>query len=317
MKNSPQPERLPPLKSLQVFEAAARHGSVARAADELHVTQGAVSRQVRQLEESLGLALFERRNRGVHLTAQGAQLQQACTQALHTLSQAVDALRHQVDVQPLVLSCEPTLAMHWLIPRLASFQAMHPQITLHLVAAGGEVDFVRDRIDLAVRRSDIALQPDWQVDAIAPEWVGPVATPAVAQQWLAPPRSKKQAVSIAQPPLHLLHSRTRPQAWPHWLSQCGSAQAATAPWLPMWLEHFYLCMQAAQSGLGVAMASVYMADAAVCSGSLLAPCGWQADGSQYVLVRPQRLPDVRADAVLSWLAQAMADTLALHTLRDV
>ena len=81
----------------------------------------------------------------------------------------------------------------------------------------------------------------------------------------------------------------------------------------MWLEHFYLCLQAAQSGLGVTMASVYMADAAVQSGSLLAPCGWQADGSAYVLIRPQRLQDTRAEALLSWLQQAMGETLAQHT----
>ena len=81
----------------------------------------------------------------------------------------------------------------------------------------------------------------------------------------------------------------------------------------MWLEHFYLCLQAAQSGLGVTMASVYMADAAVQSGSLLAPCGWQADDSAYVLIRPQRLQDTRAEALLSWLQQAMGETLAQHT----
>ncbi len=310
MNNATPPARLPPLKSLQVFEAVARHASVARAADELHVTQGAVSRQVRQLEDALGLPLFERRNRGVHLTAQGAQLQQACAQALQTLGQAVDAVRHQQQAQPLVLSCEPTLAMHWLIPRLAPFQAQHLDVALHLVAAGGAVDFARDRIDLAVRRSDIALQPQWQVDAIAPEYVGPVATPAVAQQWLSPTRAAKKTAA----PLYLLHSRTRPQAWPQWLAQAGAAPAQ--PWPPMWLEHFYLCLQAAQSGLGVGMASVYMADAAVCSGSLAAPCGWQADGSQYVLIRPQRAPDARADVLLRWLQHNMAETWARHAASE-
>ena len=308
MKDALPTQRLPPLKSLQVFEAVARHASVARAADELHVTQGAVSRQVRQLEEALGLPLFERRNRGVHLTAQGAQLQQACAQALQTLEQAVDAVRHQADTQPLVLSCEPTLAMHWLIPRLASFQAQHPQIALHLVAAGGAVDFARDRIDLAVRRSDIALQPQWQVDRIAAEYMGPVAMPAVAQQWLAQARTSKKSTA----PLHLLHSRTRPQAWPQWLAQVGRTPPSHWPWLPMWLEHFYLCLQAAHSGLGVTMASVYMADAAVQSGSLVAPCGWLADGSHYVLIRPQRAQDARADTLLAWLQHTMGETVALH-----
>ena len=170
------------------------------------------------------------------------------------------------------------------------------------------MDFARDRIDLAVRRSDITLQPQWQADCIAAEYMGPVATPAVAQQWLSQARAPKKAPA----PLHLLHSRTRPQAWPHWLAQGANASPPHTSWQPMWLEHFYLCLQAAHSGLGVTMASVYMADAAVQSGSLVAPCGWQADGSHYVLIRPQRTQDARAGALLAWLQQSMGETAALH-----
>ncbi len=309
----PTPQRLPPLKSLQVFEAAARHGSVARAADELHVTQGAVSRQVRQLEEGLGLALFERRNRGVHLTAAGAQLQQACAQALQTLAQTVDALRQPVEAAPLVLSCEPTLAMHWLIPRLPQFQAAHPDIRLHLVAAGGSVDFVRDRIDLAIRRNDMAMQPDWQVQPLAPEYMGPVATPALAKRWGGAASAKAGNAAA----LTALHTASRPGAWPHWLAQCSKRDAARLALPAMWLEHFYLCLQAAQSGVGVAMASVLMADAAVQAGSLQAPHGWVADGSHYVLLQPGNRvehADARPGVVQAWLKAEMQQTLQAHGL---
>lgn len=303
-------ERLPPLKSLQAFEAVAHTGSVVRAADALHVTQGAVSKQLRQLEEALGVALFERRNRGVHLTAAGQQLHQACTQALQTLAQAVDAVRAPAPTRPLVLSCEPTLAMHWLIPRLPQLQAACAGVQLHLVAGGGAVDFGRDGIDLALRRNDFALQPHWQVHAVAPEYMGPVAQPALAQHWLSPdPGGVGPSAALVA-----LHSATRPQAWANWWA--GSPAGNRPADLPqrMVLEHFYLCLQAAISGLGVAMASVYMADAAVQAGSLAAPLGWRADGSGYVLIHARGLEDARTAGVHAWLQQAMAQTLVQNGL---
>lgn len=319
-------EHLPPLKSLQAFEAVARTGSVVRAAEALHVTQGAVSKQLRQLEEALGVALFERRNRGVHLTAAGQQLHQACTQALQTLAQAVEAVRAPAPTRPLVLSCEPTLAMHWLIPRLPQLQAACAGVQLHLVAGGGAVDFERDGIDIALRRNDFALQPHWQVHAVAPEYMGPVAQPALAQRWLSGDAAGPadladfadlgDAAGDAQLPTALvaLHSATRPQAWANWWA--GSFAGNRPADLPqrMVLEHFYLSLQAAISGLGVAMASVYMAATAVQTGSLAAPLGWRADGTGYVLIHARGLEDARTAQVHAWLQQAMAETLAQNGL---
>ena len=304
---------LPPLKSLQVFEAVARTGSVVRAADALHVTQGAVSKQLRLLEAELGVALFERRNRGVYLTAAGAELQHACAQAMQMLAQGVQAVRRQAEAGPLVLSCEPTLAMHWLIPRLALFQATHPQIRLHLVAAGGAVDFVRDRVDLAIRRNDIALQPDWQVHTLAAEFMGPVAAPALASQLARPATARKQSDAAWT----ALHSHSRPGAWPQWLAQQRGAKKRWVADMPaMWLEHFYLCLQAALSGLGVAMASVYMADAAVQAGALQAPQGWLADGSQYLLIQAGSQHQAAALLVADWLRQQMRQTQAQQGLHE-
>ena len=306
-------DRLPPLKSLQVFEAVARTGSVVRAADALHVTQGAVSKQLRLLEAELGVALFERRNRGVYLTAAGAELQHACAQAMQMLAQGVQAVRRQAEAGPLVLSCEPTLAMHWLIPRLALFQATHPQIRLHLVAAGGAVDFVRDRVDLAIRRNDSALQPEWQVHTLAAEFMGPVAAPVLASQRTRPATARKQSAAAWT----ALHSHSRPGAWPQWLAQQRGAKKRWVADMPaMWLEHFYLCLQAALSGLGVAMASVYMADAAVQAGALQAPQGWLADGSQYLLIQAGSQHQAAALLVADWLRQQMRQTQAQHGLHE-
>ena len=126
---------LPPLNTLRVFEAAARHGSFVRAAQELHVTHGAVSRQIRQLEASLGVDLFERRNRAVFLTPAGDQLHAAATDAFEILTDSIDRIARRAMSSTLVVSCEPTLAMRWLIPRLSRFQARHPAIQVHLFAA--------------------------------------------------------------------------------------------------------------------------------------------------------------------------------------
>lgn len=127
--------RLPSLNSVRVFEAAARHGSFVKAADELCVTHGAVSRQIKQLEASLGLALFERRNRAVFLTRAGLQLHEVCRDVMQRLEDGLRQLHKSVAERPLVVSCEPTVAMRWLIPRLGRFHASHPEVQL-LYAAG-------------------------------------------------------------------------------------------------------------------------------------------------------------------------------------
>ena len=113
--------RQPPLNSLRFFEAAARLGSFVKAGDELRLTHGAVSRQIRMLEQSLGVDLFERRNRGVFLTPQGEHLWAATQYAFEHLDTAMASLRKPVRHLPLVVSCEPTISMKWLIPRLGDF----------------------------------------------------------------------------------------------------------------------------------------------------------------------------------------------------
>ncbi len=124
-------KHLPSLNAIRVFEVAARHLSLVRAAEELHVTHGAVSRQIKQLEENLGLELFERRNRAIFLTRAGLSLQGTCTDIMRQLEAGLRQLR-QADDQPLVVSCEPTIAMRWLIPRLGKFRELHPELEIQI-----------------------------------------------------------------------------------------------------------------------------------------------------------------------------------------
>ncbi|WKB55035.1 LysR substrate-binding domain-containing protein [Eleftheria terrae] len=286
-------QRLPPLSSLRFFDAAARLGSFVAAASELHVTHGAVSRQVRSLEDALGVALFERRNRAVFLTPQGVQLQ-ATTQAIfEQLARTVAELAAPPPQAPLVLSCEPTLAMRWLIPRLGNFYKRHPEIQLHLSAAGGKVDFQRAGVDLALRRNDFRWEPGLAAEVVGEEWTGPVCAPALLR--------RGRLELTAQ---RLLHTATRKSAWASWARAAGVAVSHRQG---QSFEHFYLSLQAAGAGLGVAIGSAYMVQEDLAGSQLAAPFGFVQDGSSYCLLSPQPFEaDARRAAVLAWLREQFA-----------
>ena len=168
-----------PLNTLRFSEAAARLGSFVSAAEELHLTHGVISRQIRLLEESLGTALFERRNRAVFLTSKGQLLLAATQQAFVGLDTTLACLRQPERRAQLVISCEPTIAMKWLIPRLGDFYRCHPELQLHIFAAGGPVSFQRQSIDVVLRRNDFNWGSEVHAEKVCDEWIGPVCTPAL------------------------------------------------------------------------------------------------------------------------------------------
>jgi len=264
--------KLPPLTALRYFDIAAETESFVRAAERLHVTHGAVSRQVRLLEESLGIELFERRNRAIFLTPAGRELHGTTQANFEQLEGTVQRLQQQERNNVLVLSCEPTIAMRWLIPRLPRFHATHPDLQLHLVAAGGPVDFARGGVDLALRRDDFHWPPTLHSMKICDEWIGPVS------------RARSDNLDGQR----LLHSSTRPCAWPTWLRLSGRQAIHNER---SDFEHFYLSLQAASAGLGLAIASALMVRDELDSGPLQAPFGFLRDGSAYHLLSPQPLSD--------------------------
>ncbi|MFJ4154930.1 LysR substrate-binding domain-containing protein [Pseudomonas sp. NPDC089752] len=264
--------KLPPLTAFRYFDIAAETESFVRAAERLHVTHGAVSRQVRLLEEHLGIELFERRNRAIFLTPAGRALQGTTQAIFEQLETAVQRLQQQERDNVLVLSCEPTIAMRWLIPRLPRFHAAHPDLQLHLVAAGGPLDFARSGVDLALRRDDFHWPPTLHSLKICDEWIGPVSRDA----------------NLELDHQRLLHCGTRPDAWPAWLRLSGrkARHSQRSDY-----EHFYLSLQAASAGLGLAIASALMVRDELDSGQLHAPLGFLRDGSAYHLLSPQPLND--------------------------
>ena len=282
------PDRLPSLSALRAFEAAARLGHFGKAGDELHVTHSAISRQIRALEDEIGVSLFERRNRAVFLTDAGKRLLEVTRAAFRQITETVAELRAGLP-DPLVVSCEPTLTQRWLIPRLPAFQARHPEVIIHVLAAGGPVSLEQARIDCAIRRSDFQFPPDIHAETILKERVGPVCTPQLAARF------------PGDGVLHLprIHSATRLDAWDRWAADARHNLPAVPS---QTFEHFYLSLEAATAGLGVAIGPEPLVIDAVRSKRLVAPFGFKPNGFRYVLL--SRMPiaqDSRQAKLLSWL----------------
>ncbi|UFH48162.1 LysR substrate-binding domain-containing protein [Pseudomonas sp. KNUC1026] len=275
------------LAAFRFFNAAAQSQSFIKAAQTLHVTHGAVSRQVRALEDAMGMELFERRNRAVFLNAAGRRLLAVTAPLFEQLEAVVDQLQHEVRDEVVVVSCEPTIAMKWLIPRLGDFHQMHPHLQVQLLAAGGPIDFARSGADLAIRRDDFHWGSTVHSLTLCQEVIGPVCVPGLL------PLPEGFAG------MRLLRSKTRPQAWRQWqqLAAAALADTSTADY-----EHFYLCIQAACAGLGVAMASRLMVQEELRSGQLAAPQGFVPDGSRYCLLAPRPIESGGKCALFaSWL----------------
>lgn len=281
-------DRLPPLGALRCFEAAARHESFTQAAEELHLTHGAISRAVRALEDELGIALFARRNRRVYLTDAGRLLHQATAEAFGVLHSAARRLRRHAQQQPLVLSCEPTLLMRWLIPRLPGFTEAHPGLPLRLVAGGGAAVF-SEGIDLAIRRNDHPVLPGTASAPLFLEQVGPVCAPRCLD-----PDTGQFSANVVR-----LHTRTRPEAWAAWAQRAG---VPLPPGPEAEFEHFYLSLQAAVAGLGVAIGPYRLVCDDLAAGLLVAPFGFSLDGSAYHLLTPRPIQPGSPEALLlAWL----------------
>ncbi|MCC4594313.1 LysR family transcriptional regulator [Xanthomonas campestris pv. phormiicola] len=286
--------RLPSLNALRAFEAAARLRSVGGAAAELHVTHGAVSRQIRLLEEELGLALLQREGRGIRPTAAGERLREATGGAFAQLRDAVAELRRPARPSALVLGCPGSILARWMIPRLQALQRDLPALTLHLSAHEGEFGADLDGLDAALLLGQAPWPDGWRVHVLAPERIGPVLSPVLPQaQALA---AGPAAALLLQP---LLHTASRPQAWPAWAQAHGVDPAKLR--YGTGFEHLYYLLEAALAGIGVAIAPQPLVADDLASGRLLAPWGFAETGGQWALCAPGGREDPRIVALAAWL----------------
>ncbi len=201
---------LPPLNALRAFEATARLQSVTRAAEELHVTHGAVSRQLRVLEDALGQGLFTRQGRGLSLTQVGLQLRDGTGATFDQLRDTWAGLQRS-SRGPFVLGCSGSVLARWVIPRLDRLQGDLPDLALHLTAQESPLSPDADQVNAALMLAAPPWPANWQVDVLAPERIGPVVSPRYAG-W-AQLEGQPSEVLIHEP---VLHTVSRPQAWDDW-----------------------------------------------------------------------------------------------------
>lgn len=275
--------RLPSLQALQCLDAAARHESYTRAASELALTQGAVSRQIAQLEAQLGVALFARTRHGVRLTERGRAYAQRVAQRLAALEQdAQDASGSAEGGRTLHLACVPSLTERWLIPRLPALERAEPGLMLHIDVRTRPFLFADSGFDAALFSLSADQAAAWggaQCCALWPEQLVAVAHPALLPggQALTP-----QALAA----LPLIQQSTRAQAWRDWFAQLG-VEATHALAGPRY-ELFSLSRAAALAGQGVALLPQALVQDELSRGLLRLACSARVAAQRhYTLVQPQ------------------------------
>ncbi|QXI38554.1 LysR family transcriptional regulator [Pseudomonas xantholysinigenes] len=289
---------LPPLNALRAFEATARLNSVSQAAEVLHVTHGAVSRQIKVLEEHLGVVLFAKDGRGVKLTDAGMRLRDASSEAFDRLRSVCAELSRDADEAPFVLGCSGSLLARWFIPRLGRLKADLPELRLHLSAGEGDLDPRRPGLDALLVYAESPWPADMQVHVLAEERIGPVLSPHFEGF-----DRLKAAPAVALQREAVLHTTSRPQAWPTWAQQHGIEPGALS--YGQAFEHLYYLLEAAVAGLGVAIAPQPLVADDLKAGRLAAPWGFSPTHAALALWVPRRAADGRAEQLAQWLRQEL------------
>jgi LysR family glycine cleavage system transcriptional activator len=298
---------MPPLSALRAFEAAARHLSLTNAARELHVTAGALSHQIRGLEELLGVQLFERRVRAIALTAAGKQLYPGLQAGFAHIREAVEGLDTAAQPNVLVISTSPGLTSKWLAPRLYRFGALHPDIDVRVSSSLNNANFTTDRIDLAVRNMSISPQPDRLLDV---EKLFEISfVPVCSPKLIARHGPAKTAQDLARLPLihdETLKTRIAVADWSDWFKAAGVPNVDLRRGLRFnSTDH---ALDAAGEGAGVLLAHDLLAYDDLRTGRLVIPVRLSiAPGRAFHLVRLKgRKPGPAMTAFASWIKDEIA-----------
>lgn len=297
--------RLPPLASLRAFEAASRHLSFTRAAEDLLVTPGAVSQQVKQLEDWLGVPLFRRLPKGVLLTDAGQLYGSELREIFARLVAAGERVRRQARSPVLTVSMTASLAARWLIPRLGGFRARHPDIDVRVEVNPLPTDFARENVELAIRHGPGPSWPGMHVELLFPEIIVPVCSPKLLED--GPPLRVPADLSR----FTLLHEDTWADSlgrlhdvpWSAWLAAVGAGEVDSSRG-----PHFsqtHMSLQAAVAGQGVALASKVVAADDLRAGRLVRPLPQEVAGeSSYWFVCPEGAQtQPRIAAFRAWLME--------------
>jgi len=277
-----------PLTALRAFEAFARLGKMSLAADELCVTHGAVSRQVRSLEQTVGVKLTQGPRNALKLTDAGDRMSRSLGGTFDELEKIFTDVRAAGD-RELHISCVGTLAMKWLIPRLSGFHARHPELSIRVTEAYGPVDFAREPFDAAIRLTDAA---GGNATPFLDNFHGPVVAPGLMVN----------GADLASLPR--LHTRPHRQAWDEWSDHAHIAVPEARE--NREYEHLFYMLEAAVAGLGVGLSPwIYVAND-IAAGRLVAPYGFTPTPAKFHLVIPEAPPKRGLSAFRAWLLEEAA-----------
>jgi LysR family transcriptional regulator, glycine cleavage system transcriptional activator len=292
---------MPALDLLVGFESAARHLSFTKAGDELFLTQSAVSRQIKELEDQLGVALFQRRHRALALTAAGQQFYAAAAQVLTTMRDATERLRSQAGRRrPLSLTTTHSFAALWLIPRLAGFTRTHPGVDVRITAETRVQDLERDGLDLAIRHGPASLAGPNAIKLFG-ERVFPVCSPALLKD---PKRPLKKPEDLKYHVLLQYDDPDMRHPWLHWKTWLEVERIADLrPAATLAFSGFEQIIPAALAGHGVALGRSPLVRDLMSSGELVAPFKSSADPARAYFAVVSRSAAGRPEVAdfLEWL----------------
>ncbi len=284
--------RLPPLNTLRAFEAAARHESFLRAAEELHLTPSAISHQIRTLEEHLGVTLFHRRPRAVALSHAGRAFVPAVADALDGIARAAGRIAADSDARVLTVTAAPVFAMGWLIPRLVDFHNSHPELEVRLDTSLELLDLGASDVDVGIRYTTSPEYPGMCVELLFHEQPAVICSPAMARGIDGPADLRD---------VTLLHTRTQVGKWRAVLAAIG-VDGVDLERGPRFANDM-LALEAAASGLGVAIVNQNVAERWLAEGRIAIPFALDYTGPQgYYLVYPEPVADeAKIVAFRDWL----------------
>ncbi|WP_227267601.1 transcriptional regulator GcvA [Roseobacter weihaiensis] len=296
------PDRLPPLTALRAFDAAARHMSFAKAAEELSVTPAALSFQIKSLEEHLGAPLFRRLNRAVELTDAGKTLAHGAADGFQTLAAAWRATQRLQDGQTLTVTAGPAFTAKWLAPRLYEFAQGHPDIELRFSASLRIVDFARDAVDVAIRYG-ATVDPDLWALPLAEDWVAPVMTPGLAEKYPTP-QSLTKAPLIFDDSINFVEPRCD---WRAWFSAMGIAYGPDHGPRFSQADH---AIDAALAGVGVVLGRRALVVKDIAEGRLVLPFPQAImTGGRFHFLCPQGTQDrPQVRAFRDWIVREIEKT---------
>lgn len=299
--------RLPSLDLLKGFESAARHLNFTHAADELYLTQSAVSRQIQALEDHLGVKLFVRQRRGLALTVEGVRLREAVQSALGQVREAMESLSPRNVPRGITMTSTMAFSSLWLIPRLGKFQQMHPDVDVRVAANDRVLDLDREHIDISVRYAPDA-DPPPEARWLFREEFMPICSPGLLERTGKP---LERPEDLRHHVLLRLEDPVNPALWLQWSTWFeASGVRRVKPAGSIAFNYFDQLMRAALAGHGVALGRVPLIQEYLDEGSVIAPFGPRVatQRSYWLLIAPtaRRRPEVQTFA--EWLLAEAAST---------